>query len=327
MLIPHRHDGTGNYRYGFNGKENDDEVKGEGESYNTEFRLYDPLIGRWLTVDPLQKDLPWQSPYVGMDNKPVIRNDVDGDCPTCISGFIIGGLMEMAFQIGEHMLKGDDIETAFKKVDYVSVIGSASLGAVTGAFDGGVSKFIGALADPKKAKILNKVLEFGLTALIDEAAQAGYDASGIEDAIHGLAGDKPKTWQQIGEIGEQKTESVLKSSYEKELKSGKYGISEQVFAENLEGGKDTKFDFVVYDKRTGEVIEVAESKAHFHTTKNPASLKAGQKDFYDLNKKFKFGTGSSVPKQLQGKVVSKETVKKLLLCVGQLISIQEKQRN
>ncbi|WP_298145021.1 hypothetical protein [Flavobacterium sp.] len=30
MLIPNRHDETGNYRYGINGKANDDEVKVTG---------------------------------------------------------------------------------------------------------------------------------------------------------------------------------------------------------------------------------------------------------------------------------------------------------
>lgn len=290
--------------------EKDDELKGIGNSYTTEFRQYDPRIGRWLSPDPLQKQLPWESPYVAMDNKPIIRNDVDGDCPTCVSGFVISGLMEMAFQIGEHMFQGDDFETALKKVDYVSVLGQASLGALTGSLDGGVSKFVGALADPKKAKILSKVLEFGAGMIIDQAAQAGYDASGIEDAINGLAGKEAKTFQQIGEIASQETESTLKSSYENELKSGKYGISKEVFAENLEGGKDTYFDFVVFDKKSGNIIEVVESKGHFHTTKSPISLKGGQKDFYDLNKKFKFGTSGSVPDILKGKSVSKEVVQK-----------------
>jgi hypothetical protein len=38
--------GTG-YRYGFNGKENDGETKGEGNSYDFGDRIYDPRIGRW----------------------------------------------------------------------------------------------------------------------------------------------------------------------------------------------------------------------------------------------------------------------------------------
>ncbi|MEO9257540.1 MAG: RHS repeat-associated core domain-containing protein, partial [Crocinitomicaceae bacterium] len=59
------------YRYGFNGMEKDDEVKGTGNSYTTEFRQYAPRIGRWLSLDPLFDHFPWQSPYVAFDNNPI----------------------------------------------------------------------------------------------------------------------------------------------------------------------------------------------------------------------------------------------------------------
>jgi RHS repeat-associated protein len=64
------------YRYGFNGMEKDDEVKGEGNSYTTEFRQYDPRLGRWLSLDP-RFDLS-MSPYNGIDNNPVKYNDPKG---------------------------------------------------------------------------------------------------------------------------------------------------------------------------------------------------------------------------------------------------------
>lgn len=67
------------YRYGFNGMEKDDEVKGEGNSYTTEFRQYDPRIGRWLSLDPAQSKLPWQSPYVAFNNSPIQFDDPNGD--------------------------------------------------------------------------------------------------------------------------------------------------------------------------------------------------------------------------------------------------------
>jgi len=41
------------YRYGFNGMEKDDEVKGKGNSYTTHFRMLDPRLGRWLSTDPI----------------------------------------------------------------------------------------------------------------------------------------------------------------------------------------------------------------------------------------------------------------------------------
>jgi hypothetical protein len=38
------------YRYGFNGKENDNEVKGEGNQRVYGMRIYDPRLGRILSV-------------------------------------------------------------------------------------------------------------------------------------------------------------------------------------------------------------------------------------------------------------------------------------
>jgi len=38
--------GVGGYRYGFNGQEKSDEIKGEGNSYTALFWEYDPRIGR-----------------------------------------------------------------------------------------------------------------------------------------------------------------------------------------------------------------------------------------------------------------------------------------
>jgi RHS repeat-associated protein len=66
------------YRYHFNGMEKDDEMKGSGSSYVTEYRLYDPRIGKWLTPDPLEYKLPEISTYCSMNNNPLWYTDVKG---------------------------------------------------------------------------------------------------------------------------------------------------------------------------------------------------------------------------------------------------------
>ena len=68
------------YRFGYQGSEKDDEVKGNGNSYTTEFRQLDPRLGRWLSVDPVIQ--PWQSSYCSMDNNPNWFNDVLGQVVT-----------------------------------------------------------------------------------------------------------------------------------------------------------------------------------------------------------------------------------------------------
>ena len=52
MLQPGRHGNSGEYRYGFNGMEKDDEIEGEGNSYDFGARTYDPRIGRFKRIDP-----------------------------------------------------------------------------------------------------------------------------------------------------------------------------------------------------------------------------------------------------------------------------------
>jgi RHS repeat-associated protein len=46
-------EGNGMYHYGFNGKENDNEVKDAGNQLDFGLRIYDPRVGRWLSLDPL----------------------------------------------------------------------------------------------------------------------------------------------------------------------------------------------------------------------------------------------------------------------------------
>ena len=78
MLQPGRSVNTGGYRYGFNGKENDNEVKGEGEQQDYGMRVYDPRLGRFLSVDPLTYSYPYYSPYQFAGNIPIAAIDMDG---------------------------------------------------------------------------------------------------------------------------------------------------------------------------------------------------------------------------------------------------------
>ena len=46
------------YRYGFNGKENDEEAKGEGGQQDYGMRIYDGRVGRFLSADPIAAHYP-----------------------------------------------------------------------------------------------------------------------------------------------------------------------------------------------------------------------------------------------------------------------------
>ena len=66
------------YRYGFNGKENDNEVKGTGNQQDYGMRIYDPRLGRFLSVDPLTRYYPHLTPYQFASNNPILNIDLDG---------------------------------------------------------------------------------------------------------------------------------------------------------------------------------------------------------------------------------------------------------
>lgn len=66
------------YRYGYNGKENDNEIKGEGNQQDYGKRVYDPRLGRFLSVDPLQAKYPNLTPYQFASNSPIANIDLDG---------------------------------------------------------------------------------------------------------------------------------------------------------------------------------------------------------------------------------------------------------
>jgi RHS repeat-associated protein len=66
------------YRFGFNGKEFDWEAKGWQNQIDYGMRVYDPRIGKFLSVDPLTKDFPALTPYQYASNTPVSSIDIDG---------------------------------------------------------------------------------------------------------------------------------------------------------------------------------------------------------------------------------------------------------
>lgn len=67
--------GTLNYNL-FNGKEKQEENGLNLYDYGA--RFYNPEIGRWMGVDPLADNFPWQSSYCAMDNDPINFNDPTG---------------------------------------------------------------------------------------------------------------------------------------------------------------------------------------------------------------------------------------------------------
>ncbi|MEO3404972.1 RHS repeat-associated core domain-containing protein [Mucilaginibacter sp. CAU 1740] len=74
------------YRYGFNGKENDNDIKKDantgtyvqGAQQDYGMRIYDPRLGRFLSMDPIRAKYPELTPYQFASNTPIQASDLDG---------------------------------------------------------------------------------------------------------------------------------------------------------------------------------------------------------------------------------------------------------
>jgi RHS repeat-associated protein len=95
---------TSSYRFGFNNKESDNEVSGNGNQYDYGFRIYNSRIARFLSVDPLSFTYPWYTPYQFAGNKPIVAIDLDGKEEYIYHYEYNGGepiLVYKAYNIGE----------------------------------------------------------------------------------------------------------------------------------------------------------------------------------------------------------------------------------
>jgi RHS repeat-associated protein len=82
------------YRFGFNGKEIDkgsEGMGGGGSSYDYGFRIYNPSLGKFLSVDPLTASYPFFSTYQFASNNPIVAIDLDGLEAVVVITAVIGG--------------------------------------------------------------------------------------------------------------------------------------------------------------------------------------------------------------------------------------------
>ncbi|MFZ1610184.1 MAG: RHS repeat-associated core domain-containing protein [Chitinophagales bacterium] len=85
MLTPGRNWSAGSeYRFGFGGQEQIDEVNGNGNSLSYKFRIYDSRLGRFFSVDYLAPKYPWYTPYQFAGNTPIQAKDLEGSEPQFI---------------------------------------------------------------------------------------------------------------------------------------------------------------------------------------------------------------------------------------------------
>ncbi|MGY3214563.1 DUF6443 domain-containing protein [Mucilaginibacter sp. HD30] len=116
-------------QYLYNGKEWQDGIS----LYDYGARFYDPVIGRWTSVDPSAEEGDQESltPYQYGLNNPIRYDDPDGRCPTCVVGFFIGAGVDYGFQVAGNFMSGKRGMDAFTDVNKTSILVSGLAGAAT----------------------------------------------------------------------------------------------------------------------------------------------------------------------------------------------------
>jgi len=146
MVMPNSDNlNAGTYRYGMNGMERDNEVKGNGNSYTSYWRQYDPRLGRWLSDEP--KPVAWESGYAAFRNNPIYYDDPHGDFAGAdklakAAGEITKGIASTGFQAGTAFLvTGKTFEFAVKggggALAAGSVLKTAAISSISRATIGG----------------------------------------------------------------------------------------------------------------------------------------------------------------------------------------------
>jgi RHS repeat-associated protein len=108
MEMPGRSYEAGDYRFGFQAQEGDPELFEGALSFK--YRIQDPRIGRFLSLDPLYRDYPWNSTYAFSEN-------------STIAFFELEGLEKIAFvsKLGDGREIVLDLTKAFKNGEDMSV--------------------------------------------------------------------------------------------------------------------------------------------------------------------------------------------------------------
>lgn len=145
MLLPNRHGSSDEYRYGFQGQENDTEIKGEGNSVNYKYRMHDPRVGRFFATDPLASRYPFMTPYQFSSNSPIGALEVEGlegvDVKFRIwqkaQGGIQAQMAEHESEVAKKVTKAVIVDMPEAAVDGVTFLASTLFQSTVGGFSYG----------------------------------------------------------------------------------------------------------------------------------------------------------------------------------------------
>ena len=219
---------SGDYRYGFQGQEMDNEIKGNGNSINFKFRMYDPRIGRFFATDPLESKYPYLTPYQFSSNQPIHAIEYEG--------------LESAFELGHQGRNDGNVSEIDKRTPMEQFAEWVVDDKPTSEKVGDVFNF---LAPTTTFKVLDKQGR-GEKVTATEIVSSAIEVIGIATTIYGATKPnvKPQLKTQISEnistkISTSKNIPVVKSASTKLTSlAEKFGVdSKKILKDGLKGQK------------------------------------------------------------------------------------------
>jgi hypothetical protein len=165
-------------------------VKGNGNSINFKFRMHDPRIGRFLSIDPLEPDYPWNSPYAFSENRVIDGIDLEGAEFMSIKSFKMNSPLTM---MSKDVQKRTELSARQQQglKGTLNIIGGVSqtvAGGYASAQSGGIAAPLGGVFLMQTGMIQTS---FGVAQLMDASMNETPKniPSGIGEAMLGASGD------------------------------------------------------------------------------------------------------------------------------------------
>jgi RHS repeat-associated protein len=174
------------YSRGFNGMLKDDEIKGSGNHYTSEWRQYDPRIGRFMSLDPAMKKYASWNPYSFSFNNPIYYSDPNGDDPITA---LVEALTSFGIDIGldfitTWLIEGKSVTKSIESIGWWSASWGAFKTYITSTVSvpGAVraNKLI-KLSNTTAGKITISIVEKMALKAMDNYSQGKYDDDGEFD--------------------------------------------------------------------------------------------------------------------------------------------------
>lgn len=304
MAMPGRSYAVGGtkYRYGFNGKEKDDELLEAEGIYDFGERLYDARLGRFFSTDDLEADNPGYSPYAFANNNPIALIDEEGlsaagppwlEFVSAALDFvpIVGTIKNIAEAAIGYDLAGNKLSVSERLL--MVIPGSALTKNVFKAAKGAV-KFIAKHSD-------------------DIARVAGKIFKKVQKKVSKLV--YGTSYAKLGKDFEKIKTKDIKDKFSK--KPDRYHVEDQVEYITNEG-LSGKTDAIVYDLKKGKLVK-------------PRDIKTGQAPFSKQQKSLnqtggilKFKTGKMKGKSVNIKPKQYKTKRYSAKKAGKVVRLRSK---